>query len=59
MRDGNGREGGGGDGFKLSYLKGGGGISVSHQVVTWGKSKSGCGGNNQFRYFVIFFQVPW
>lgn len=35
MRDGNGRERGGGDGFKLSYLKGGGGgISVSHQVVT-------------------------
>ena len=27
-------EGGEGDGFKLSYLKGGGGISVSHQVVT-------------------------
>lgn len=41
------------------YLKGGGGIGVSHQVVTKGKSKSGCGGNNQFRYFVICFQVPW
>ena len=28
-------EGGGeGDGFKLSYLKRGGGIGVSHQVVT-------------------------
>ena len=26
--------GGGGDGFKLSYLKRGGGIGVSHQVVT-------------------------
>ena len=49
---------GGGDGFKLSYLKGGGGIGVSHQVVTKGKSKSGCGGYNQFRYFVICFQVP-
>ena len=49
---------GGGDGFKLSYLKGGGGIGVSHQVVTKGKSKSSCGDNNQFRYFVICFQVP-